>query len=487
MALSRLTRNASVAVVACLASVGFSNVAQAQCPADIDESGMVDGADLGYLLNAWNTSDPAADLNSDGIVDGADLGNILRSWGDCLGYPRTYGATFPVALMLSTSSGPRSTVGELNLEFYCITSPNDGTVLMGVRTATFSLSSVDIGDTETGGIDLQVVDQEATAVVSPTGEFDLPISFKAHYWLIDQFYPPTGTNCVEDEAEQSSGFTQLEDWDGVLTGSVLEVPGFANVNFSFQVSTQKSWSQAAMAGAIGGAVGAALGKQYPGLDACNAPKVKTNKRTVCIQPVFIGTGADDATKTGASYADFKAKADTTWAKCCVELDWKAPKYVNKPEYKTLKLKAEGDAWADHRKLLAEEDGKGENECLEVFFVTHLQNTEGKNNDSGDGMSFGSGTKGAQIIVADDATASCDPKADGVLAHELGHGMGDCKHPEQKAAATGTCMTGTGKAPPACPGLNNTNVKTVQCEKVHKGPLVKEKNPKTPCCTDPLAP
>jgi hypothetical protein len=48
--------------------------------ADLTDDGLVDGADLGLLLSAWNTSDPDADFSGDGIVDGADLGILLSEW-----------------------------------------------------------------------------------------------------------------------------------------------------------------------------------------------------------------------------------------------------------------------------------------------------------------------------------------------------------------------------------------------------------------------
>jgi T5SS/PEP-CTERM-associated repeat protein len=47
---------------------------------DINADGVVNGADLGLLLGAWGSSDPAADLNNDGIVNGADLGLLLGNW-----------------------------------------------------------------------------------------------------------------------------------------------------------------------------------------------------------------------------------------------------------------------------------------------------------------------------------------------------------------------------------------------------------------------
>jgi hypothetical protein len=53
------------------------------CPADISLDGLVDGADLGMILAAWNTTGGPADLDGSGLVDGADLGALLASWGAC--------------------------------------------------------------------------------------------------------------------------------------------------------------------------------------------------------------------------------------------------------------------------------------------------------------------------------------------------------------------------------------------------------------------
>lgn len=55
------------------------------CPADLNGSGAVDGADLGILLGAWGKA-PAgtpADLDGNGAVDGADLALLLTAWGFC--------------------------------------------------------------------------------------------------------------------------------------------------------------------------------------------------------------------------------------------------------------------------------------------------------------------------------------------------------------------------------------------------------------------
>ena len=51
------------------------------CTGDFDDNGVVNGADLGFLLSGWGTAN--GDLNGDGVVNGADLGAILAVWGPC--------------------------------------------------------------------------------------------------------------------------------------------------------------------------------------------------------------------------------------------------------------------------------------------------------------------------------------------------------------------------------------------------------------------
>ncbi len=47
---------------------------------DLNNDGIVDGADLGSLLGEWGQTGGPADLNNDGVVDGADLGILLGAW-----------------------------------------------------------------------------------------------------------------------------------------------------------------------------------------------------------------------------------------------------------------------------------------------------------------------------------------------------------------------------------------------------------------------
>lgn len=48
--------------------------------ADLDQNGLVDGADLGLLLSTFGTAGPIGDLNFSCFVDGADLGILLSEW-----------------------------------------------------------------------------------------------------------------------------------------------------------------------------------------------------------------------------------------------------------------------------------------------------------------------------------------------------------------------------------------------------------------------
>jgi hypothetical protein len=60
-----------------------SGCAESPCVGDLNGDGQVNGADVGLMLAAWGSSDPAADLTADGLVSGADLGLLLGGWGPC--------------------------------------------------------------------------------------------------------------------------------------------------------------------------------------------------------------------------------------------------------------------------------------------------------------------------------------------------------------------------------------------------------------------
>ncbi|MBL9148069.1 MAG: hypothetical protein JNM94_05180 [Phycisphaerae bacterium] len=59
--------------------------ATTSCPLDLDDDGIVSGADLAILLGSWGPCAVpcAADIDGSGVVDGLDLGSLLGAWGPC--------------------------------------------------------------------------------------------------------------------------------------------------------------------------------------------------------------------------------------------------------------------------------------------------------------------------------------------------------------------------------------------------------------------
>ena len=55
------------------------------CVGDLNDNGVVNSADLGFLIAGWGSGDRDADLNGDGVVDSEDLGLMLSNWGSCPG------------------------------------------------------------------------------------------------------------------------------------------------------------------------------------------------------------------------------------------------------------------------------------------------------------------------------------------------------------------------------------------------------------------
>lgn len=61
----------------------FSCIEGPACVGDLNTDSIVDGVDVGILVQRWGSDDSAADMDDSGIVDGADLGAMLLAWGLC--------------------------------------------------------------------------------------------------------------------------------------------------------------------------------------------------------------------------------------------------------------------------------------------------------------------------------------------------------------------------------------------------------------------
>lgn len=55
------------------------------CPADFNQDGGIDGADVDDFFSAWEAGEAAADVNADGGIDGSDIGVFFAAWeaGGC--------------------------------------------------------------------------------------------------------------------------------------------------------------------------------------------------------------------------------------------------------------------------------------------------------------------------------------------------------------------------------------------------------------------
>ena len=50
-------------------------------PYDMNDSGCVDGGDVGIFITQWGANGGFADFNNDGQVNSADLGLLIAAWG----------------------------------------------------------------------------------------------------------------------------------------------------------------------------------------------------------------------------------------------------------------------------------------------------------------------------------------------------------------------------------------------------------------------
>jgi len=365
---------------------------------------------------------------------------------------------------MTTDEGPQ--VVEMSAVVELIAAPRDTQGIMRLRIKRFSVgtSSAPSLGSESGGVSF-VARPSLSGVDgtwdTTTDEFDLTLDFDVSYWLLTELLPPS-IRTIEDEVPAPS-----EPWTGSLSGIVS--PDGQDLLLPLEFD-------AALAGALVGglsslSVATTVSVAVNGAKQPDCPKDKQcDVKTICIQPVFIGTGPNDATKTGSSYDKMKQAADDLYKKCCIVFDWKAPKFVNKNDYKDTKGPTEEKA------LIAEEDPKGTNECIEVFFVgTMTDPATNEKHFGGDGVCYFSETKQAKVIVADEAVTGCNPPSTNVLAHELGHALGDLKH----AGSAGTIMEPTGNQP-NCPGLNPSKITEAQCKDLQH-PDIKPKQPQELCC------
>jgi len=65
--------------------IGYLSLAGFVCPADFNQDGGIDGADIEAFFNAWEQGSSTADVNFDGGIDGSDIEAFFEYWtaGGC--------------------------------------------------------------------------------------------------------------------------------------------------------------------------------------------------------------------------------------------------------------------------------------------------------------------------------------------------------------------------------------------------------------------
>lgn len=405
-------------VISAMLATSLMIPAQAQLQGDANNDGCVNDLDLMIVLFNFGTlADPRGDVNNDGVIDDLDLLIVLFWFGECA--PREtwkmlFGEPFyPNAIQFNTTSGNRTSQvdgGVLEIEFLDMN--ENGQVPIRFAGFTLGAQSFHISSgVQSGGVAL-VIDFEgdSSGLFLPT----LNTSNFSFTSQVDLFYEelnrrnPSGTFTGGDEVKAAKAPATV-----TFQGTAQSFgDDYKYITGTLQIQVLPSGVDSPIISATFPVIGDMFKK--PLLIEC--PARTTNKRKVCIQPVFIGSGPNDPNRTGSSFAVMKAEADRIWAKACIEFNWNAPLYVNNNNYKILTFPSDAVP-AQTRALISEIDLLGNNACIEVFFVDRLLDGSGQRHEAGDGFAVFSGTKQVKVVIADDAVSGCNPPVDRVLAHD----------------------------------------------------------------------
>ena len=78
------TNTSGVTFNAPFLAIDYTLISDLPCTGDLNDDGVVNGADLSILLSEWGKCPGCnGDLNDDGVVNGADLTILLGGWGNC--------------------------------------------------------------------------------------------------------------------------------------------------------------------------------------------------------------------------------------------------------------------------------------------------------------------------------------------------------------------------------------------------------------------
>ncbi len=444
-------------------------------PGDANDDSVVNGMDIKSYIDCrmginYGASCGCADMDFDNHITDDDSYIFVAT---LLGAPQRYELTLaPVAATITTDAGeqPAMVEGEMRCQVGAPDASGNRPVI--VDELILGTTSAATSSSDTGGMTYLLQMGSGSGnwnLVSK--EFVLTAVCSAFYPLADDasnqpppVYPP---NHVDLSAQ--------ETWSAGLTATAEPSPGTQSVRLNGSL----------LAGVISSITNQVTSLAVPinDLDLTTGqgevvkcpPELACKRRQVCLQPVFV-RDSDGMNPAGTSFTVMRDAANAVWAKCCVELIWQTPMFRDNTSFKIIE-NSDVQAGMDERKALRDTvDQRGENDCIEVFFVKEMREADGDAHAYGDGVASASGSKHAKIIIADAAIEQCPSPITLLLAHEIGHAL-NLDHPPD------VCIMTSSGIPPNCGSNPPDTVSLSLTCKMLRSPLLKVKQPEEPCCKE----
>jgi len=302
---------------------------------------------------------------------------------------------------------------------------------------------------DSGLLGLELFDAEGKSMMYDprSGQASTELRMVLHYELIDRV---KGFRQVETKGEMDLFASFTEEMSGkmiVRFPEALKVAESGTINVDLDLTFQLSSSVLGYVRSMSVAARAVI----------DWTVLLSRAQYLRIQPVFIGTGPTDPSRTGTAWATLMAKAHELWNRCgsvrCIKFVVNNAIYVNKPAYKVL------DSDAEATNLRAEVSVA---DAVEVFVVDRMTFAC----SWGGGACFSSGTASAKIVSCDQQLAvpapcpcpsycpatcpPCPPCQTGAvnnyhLAHELGHAL-NLAHPPGPSGTLAASTVGSNLEP-----------------------------------------